>query len=355
MVSNSVTSSGPDPQLERSYSSSTASANGRQEAADVPFSLTGSSSLDLATNIDSAVALKFKSIGIERVEQLLAQSPKELAARLNSHDLDASAIRRMQSECRLLTGVRHLTPYPAKVLVGCGVTHPRELAETDFAVLAERIEAFLATDRGRTLAQAASATERSRLQDWIQNHRSRSERGTQPRVVRPERTVAPVEPVIKSERAAEQPRRERTSEPKKNATGRFSDLRRQSLRGDANNNDSQPKQRESIKTTRNSDGAAATKLRFYLQRTDDVEAAPSIGPRMAERLHKIGVKTVSDLLGRSPEAIATALQHSKISAEIVKQWQQQATLVLPCADAAWTRCSVVGCRGSQHARTVSSV
>ncbi len=326
VVSRSVTASGPDPELERLLQNSNASINGRQEAADVPFSLTGSSSLELATNIDSAVVLKLKSVGIDCVDQLLAQSPKQLADRLNSHDLDATAIRRLQGECRLLIGVRNLTPYPAKVLVGCGLTHPRELAETDFAVLAERIEAFLATDRGRALSQTASVTERSRLQDWIQSHRSRSERKTPPRSVRIERTVEPAAVVVKSDHVADQPRRERSSEPKKNSAGRFSDLRRQSLRGEAKQHDGQPKQRETSKT-RSSDGSSSSNLRFYLQRTDDVEAAPSIGPRMAERLHKIGVKTVGDLLGRSPEAIASALQHSKTSSEIVKQWQQQATLV----------------------------
>ncbi len=55
--------------------------------------------------------------------------------------------------------------------------------------------------------------------------------------------------------------------------------------------------------------------------------APAIGPRMAERLERIGVKTVADLLALDPETAAGRLSHVRVSAQTVRDWQAQATLV----------------------------
>lgn len=68
-------------------------------------------------------------------------------------------------------------------------------------------------------------------------------------------------------------------------------------------------------------------LRFYLNRSDDVEAAPSIGPKTAQRLATVGVYTVDDLLTANAEDIATRLDNRRITAETIVQWQSQARLV----------------------------
>jgi len=86
-------------------------------------------------------------------------------------------------------------------------------------------------------------------------------------------------------------------------------------------------QRPATREPRKADKAASETTKFYLHRSSDVEAGPSIGPRMAERLHRIGVKTVADLLNRSASSIADSLKIVKVDADLVRQWQQQATLV----------------------------
>ena len=48
---------------------------------------------------------------------------------------------------------------------------------------------------------------------------------------------------------------------------------------------------------------------------------------MAERLNKIGIYTVDDLLNLDAESIAGQLNHRRIDAETVLAWQQQTTLV----------------------------
>jgi hypothetical protein len=67
--------------------------------------------------------------------------------------------------------------------------------------------------------------------------------------------------------------------------------------------------------------------RVRLQPGDDIVDAPSIGPRMAERLRPIGVRTVADLLERPAESISEALGRPVVSAETVVAWQAQARLV----------------------------
>jgi hypothetical protein len=68
--------------------------------------------------------------------------------------------------------------------------------------------------------------------------------------------------------------------------------------------------------------------RAYLSLTDDIERAPSIGPRTAERLQAIGLRTVQDLLAAEPAAVADGLGVRGLDATVITTWQQQARLVL---------------------------
>jgi predicted flap endonuclease-1-like 5' DNA nuclease len=79
--------------------------------------------------------------------------------------------------------------------------------------------------------------------------------------------------------------------------------------------------------------------RVYLQPSDDVERAPSIGPKMAERLYAVGIKTVADLFAADPDKLSLALDHRNVYDETIADWQDQARLV----------CSVPGLRGT-HAQ-----
>lgn len=70
--------------------------------------------------------------------------------------------------------------------------------------------------------------------------------------------------------------------------------------------------------------ARATKLKP----SDNVEAGPSIGPRMAERLAPLGVVSVSDLLAAEPDALAADLGDRRVTGSTVRDWQDQARLVM---------------------------
>jgi predicted flap endonuclease-1-like 5' DNA nuclease len=68
--------------------------------------------------------------------------------------------------------------------------------------------------------------------------------------------------------------------------------------------------------------------RTYLATTDSVERAPSIGAKTAARLATAGIKTVADLLAAEPGQVAAKLDVGHISAATVRDWQDQARLMM---------------------------
>ena len=72
--------------------------------------------------------------------------------------------------------------------------------------------------------------------------------------------------------------------------------------------------------------APPTRQRLHL--SDEVERAPSIGPKTAERLQACGVITIGDLLDREPASLSKQLGGGWTSASVVTDWQDQARLVM---------------------------
>ena len=68
--------------------------------------------------------------------------------------------------------------------------------------------------------------------------------------------------------------------------------------------------------------------RAYLLESDDLEAAPSIGPKMAESFAAVGVHTVGDFLECDPMALAEDLDDSRFDSETLTDWQDQARMVI---------------------------
>lgn len=68
--------------------------------------------------------------------------------------------------------------------------------------------------------------------------------------------------------------------------------------------------------------------RVHLSAGDDIERAPSIGPKTAERFYKIGIRTVDDFLQADAMTIADMIDARHIPAETIADWQGQAHLVM---------------------------
>jgi predicted flap endonuclease-1-like 5' DNA nuclease len=83
--------------------------------------------------------------------------------------------------------------------------------------------------------------------------------------------------------------------------------------------------RSSSNADTNQDGRTA---RTYLAPGDDIEAAPSIGPKTAAHLYAVGIKTVAQFLDADPFDLADKLDARYITAETIADWQDQAHLVM---------------------------
>jgi len=66
--------------------------------------------------------------------------------------------------------------------------------------------------------------------------------------------------------------------------------------------------------------------KFHLDPSSPLTDAPSIGNRTAQKLTAIGIRTVAQLLARSPEDVALRLKLGHIKADTVREWQVEARL-----------------------------
>jgi len=68
-------------------------------------------------------------------------------------------------------------------------------------------------------------------------------------------------------------------------------------------------------------------VKYYLHHHDNVVDAPSIGPKTADRLYAVGVRTVEDLMRSDPAVLAGRLEHRGMTAAVVGDWQDQSRLI----------------------------
>ena len=93
--------------------------------------------------------------------------------------------------------------------------------------------------------------------------------------------------------------------------------------------------------------------RTYLSENDDLEAAPSIGPKTAERMSAAGLFTVGDFLAQDPEELAEALDDPHFDAETLLEWQEQARLVIAVPGLRGTHAQLLVGAGYRTAQAVA--
>ena len=95
--------------------------------------------------------------------------------------------------------------------------------------------------------------------------------------------------------------------------------------------------------------------KFYLELASPVVDAPTIGPKMAEKLQAINIKTVGDLVASDESEIADALAEKGVNKEVVAQWQQQAMLVCRIPNLRGTDAQLLVASGCTTAEAVASM
>jgi hypothetical protein len=132
-----------------------------------PFYLTVDSPIDQAPSVDAVAAARLRGLDVTHVTHLMGQDPNRLSDSLGLANVDADTIRNWQAECRLVCRVPQLRGFDARVLVGCGIHDPAQLAAIHPVDLLQRVEAFLATEMGQRILLSGSSQELSRITTWI--------------------------------------------------------------------------------------------------------------------------------------------------------------------------------------------
>ncbi|WP_164100649.1 DUF4332 domain-containing protein [Candidatus Laterigemmans baculatus] len=286
-----------------------------------PFFLTGDSPVDQAPSIDAVAAERLAQVGILRVGQLLAADPRSLAEQLQLTDVTPRVVRRWQGEAELVCTVPQLRNFDARVLVGCGFTDAGQLAQMHPGHLLDKVEAFLATEQGRRILQSGTSYELSRITSWIAAA-NRSVARQQRHGQRQLRNAEGPSPRGESKRRNGQ-RQSRRGDSAARSGGR-------SQRNGSSTEANPTADREVLTLPRTVDATDAREeagLRFYLHRRSPVVDAPSIGPKAAARLNRLGIHSVADLLEADPAELAERLGNRRVDSDRVLQWQQQAELV----------------------------
>jgi hypothetical protein len=87
---------------------------------------------------------------------------------------------------------------------------------------------------------------------------------------------------------------------------------------------------------------------------DAVEDAPSIGLKTAERLAKIGIVTVGDLLAVDPDVAAEKLDTRHIDGNTVRDWQDQARLAITLPELSGTKAQLLVGSGYRDVAAISA-
>lgn len=271
---------------------------------------------------ESGQLQRLQQAGIESVAQLLDLNPENLPLVLLDNHLTSQQLDRWQSQAWLMVCVPELHQIDTVVLCEIGITEPEQLDNSTGQQLLERIQRFLGTTEGQRTTATASRYNRETINRWYSSlastrdrwrtgsgysRRSRWNSRRQPIAGRESRSpqIRNWRPTVRNESRSSRSRSANRSHSSENSLGRTGET--------ASRQKPMP--------------AETTRLKFYLELQDKLEAAPSIGPKTAERFERIDVVTVSDFLAKTAEAMARKINYKRITADVIRQWQNQARMV----------------------------
>ncbi|MCA9062116.1 MAG: DUF4332 domain-containing protein, partial [Planctomycetaceae bacterium] len=278
---------------------------------------------------------------------------------LKGHLISASRLNALRGQAELTCRIPMLRRSDAALLYAAGIQCVTELSRLRPETLYDRITEFQRSAAGRPFRRNGRLIDRQQAINWsrwgqysrsLSEARSSRSRFAQPRAerltegegrsrreqrsrsqrIRQRRrngealTVArrriENSPETRMRRARRLARRRRMLHREK-STPRGTVLR-QSASGNGGSTGSRSAMERHV-----SQSVSGSGLRYYLTRSSDIEAAPSIGPRTAELLREVGVITVEDLLRGSPSRIAEQVARPRITEKVISLWQKQSQLM----------------------------
>ncbi len=316
----------PPTQVERSIE---ITGNGKK------FYLQKESPVKDAPGVDSELARRLNAAGVYRVGDLLRAPSSKLGSMIR---VDFTILEQIQRAAELMCGTPQLREFDAQVLVGCGINRSDSLRSLPVAELVQRVESFLSASAGQELLRGASAFEIARIRNWIADMRRSLGNRLREEVVpiRSDRNRIRdrANPVRRESSYDARPRIVRSNE-RRSDSNRTAQLNVAGLEAtdystpaiSTNSSGQRTSSSRSSSTSRSGNVGTASQWKFYLDVDSPVVDAPSIGPRMAERLSPMNILTVGDLVSVNAEEVAQQLADRNVSAEVVRQWQSQALFV----------------------------
>ncbi len=278
--------------------------------------------------LDRQTCDALQEIGVAYVSDLLELDPGEVA----EHEIWSQAeIDHWQSLAWLLICVPALDFEDADTLIALGINEPEQLESTHAQQLIDRLSRYLNTNDNRRARNPRSYS-RATVNRWYDSLGQTRSRWRLPsgysRRNRWRRSSESRDPRDRSwrERGGLKINRENRSQRGRFAlprTTQAAENRRDNRQTNVANQVDRTPVAPKIVPSESKDA----ELKFYLNQSDDLEAAPSIGPKTAERFTKIGVNSVGDFLTQTAEMMATKIKYKRISADVIRQWQNQARMV----------------------------
>ena len=316
----------------------------KQEKNNWLFYLEVDNSVEDLSGLTVAEVEAFRSSEIETIDELLSQSPEELEARFRQHGYSISQerIRAWRGQAELATQIPMLRRSDAELLYAAGIQTTVEMGRMRPETVYDSVVAFQESQAGTRYRRSGRSIDRQQAINWSrwsQHARSLTEaRQSRSRyfVRTTDQHNSPADAARRGRKAdgvgyrrarlaQSATSRRRQPRPRLSSSARRDRDRRQIRRRERVARHSSSYRTSSRQENESSENMR--ELRFYLNRSDDVEAAPSIGPKTAQRLAAAGIYTVDDLLTANATEVASKLNNRRIAAETIEQWQSQARLV----------------------------
>ena len=274
-----------------------------------PFYLSRSSPIEEAPSMDEAMAARLRRVGIRNIGQLLDSNPKQVSLRLEETSdaefyrtnaryaaqattrpdryVSAKKVARWQAESRLVCEVPKVRAFDSRMMVGCGIRTARRLTMLTPRKLAKRVERFLQTKRGQQVLRSGNGYEVARITSWIVEA-NRDQKKIYAKRTKSVESNKVIRPTVATRTVTDK------VETKPRATTKV--------------------------------------LKFFLSQDRPVVDAPSIGPKVAQRMNNCGIFTVRDFLQEDAESLASRLGEARVSGDVIRTWQQQSQLVCRVPD-----------------------
>lgn len=308
------------------------------------FYLEVDNSIEDLSGLTVAEIEAFRAAELETIDDLLSISVEDLEALFLSrgYSIGRDRIRAWRGQAELATRIPMLRRSDAELLYESGIQTTVELSRMRPENVFDSVSAFQTSSAGARYRRSGRTIDRQQAINWSRwSQHARSL--TEARQAR-SRFFVRTSDTANSPHSAPRGVSDRTSSVLQRrvaisrgvATTRCQRRPRLSMDASRQRDARISRRRErlaqhssSYRTSLSSsqDADSTKELRFYLSRSNDVEAAPSIGEKTAQRLGQIGIYTVDDLLNANSTSVAERLNNRRITPETIEQWQAQARLV----------------------------